>query len=155
MTPERPLASQEEEELFAMKLALPLHYSEWTDERENGRETMWSPCADLFSSYVIYVFAACSRLYPCLFFSKRVYGEGQVSVFAAGSTAIPLRPATIRFLAGPNLLVLYCGGRRRCEQRRAGSFPFPAWGCCTVSLKATQLPVGLFAGVNGWSVASA
>jgi len=39
MTPERPLASQEEE-LFAMKLALPLHYSEWTDERENGRETM-------------------------------------------------------------------------------------------------------------------
>jgi hypothetical protein len=37
MTPERLLASQEEE-LFAMKLALPLHYNEWADEWKDGWE---------------------------------------------------------------------------------------------------------------------
>jgi hypothetical protein len=38
VTPERLLASQEEE-LFAIKLALPLHYNEWTDEWKGGWET--------------------------------------------------------------------------------------------------------------------
>jgi hypothetical protein len=103
-----------------------LHYNEWKDECEGGWETDVISLRRPLFFVGKYVFATCSKLYPFLFFSKRVYGEGQVSVFAAGSTAIPLRPATIRFLAGPNLLVLYCEGRRRCEQRRAGSFPFPA-----------------------------
>jgi hypothetical protein len=73
MIPEILLASQEEE-LFVMKFALPLHYNEWTDEWEDGWETcvisLRRPLLFLCHIYFCSVYQAISVL---IFLEKSIW----------------------------------------------------------------------------------